>query len=124
MFARLSFLHVFYLGYSYCNSCTDYQAMMPRRQEGQTGYDPMNVCGYCIEFLNSVWSYLSSRSYHNVFAVTAAGRGQLRSLSLGKLKKYAEVYHIRIDRAVEKDDVIDGLFNARVSGYLGLSMKY
>ncbi|KAF9467771.1 hypothetical protein BDZ94DRAFT_1376408 [Collybia nuda] len=84
-------------GYSYCQNCTDYQAMMPRRQEGQTGYDPMNVCAYCIEFLT----------------ITAAGRGQLRSLSLGKLKKYVDAYNIRIDRAVEKDDLIDGIIGTR-----------
>lgn len=35
-------------------------------------------------------------------------------MPLGKLKKYADAYNIKIDRAVEKDDVIDGIVAARV----------
>lgn len=38
-------------GYSYCHSCTDFQALMPRAD--RSGYDPMPVCAYCIENLNS-----------------------------------------------------------------------
>lgn len=41
------------LGYSYCHSCTDYQALMPRTD--QDGYDSMNVCAYCIDFLTSTF---------------------------------------------------------------------
>jgi hypothetical protein len=40
------------LGYSYCHSCTDFQALMPRGGY-DAGYDSMNVCGFCIDFLNS-----------------------------------------------------------------------
>jgi len=47
--------------------------------------------------------------------VTAAGRNQLKAMSLGKLKRYLNVYNIRIDRAVEKDDLIDAITTARVS---------
>lgn len=36
-------------GYSYCSSCSNYQALMPR----DSGYDPVAVCAYCIEQLNS-----------------------------------------------------------------------
>ncbi|KAJ3709727.1 hypothetical protein C8R42DRAFT_636774 [Lentinula raphanica] len=85
-------------GYAYCNSCTDYQALMPRDPSaGQSGYDPMNVCAYCIEFLQ----------------ITASGKGALKNLPLSKLRKYAGAYNIRIDHAVEKDDVIDALLAAR-----------
>ncbi|KAF8155671.1 hypothetical protein B0H34DRAFT_789767 [Crassisporium funariophilum] len=85
-------------GYSYCHSCTDYQALMPRSgSERQTGYDVMPVCAFCIEFLT----------------ITAAGRTKLKSMSLGKLKEYMTAYNIKIDRAVEKDDIIDGLLAVR-----------
>lgn len=39
-------------GYSYCHSCSDYQALMPRRGN-ESGYDPVPVCGFCIELLQS-----------------------------------------------------------------------
>ncbi|KAK7018583.1 RING-finger domain-containing protein [Favolaschia claudopus] len=83
-------------GYSYCHSCTDYQGLMPRTGN-ETGYDMMNVCGYCIEFLN----------------ITASGRGQLKSMALAKLKKYITAYNIKADRAVEKDDLIDAIMAAK-----------
>jgi hypothetical protein len=47
----------FYLlvGYSYCSSCSDYQALMPR--EGRSaGFDPVPVCAFCIENLTSTSS--------------------------------------------------------------------
>ncbi|KAK7467315.1 hypothetical protein VKT23_004372 [Stygiomarasmius scandens] len=80
-------------GYAYCHNCTDYQALMPR----ESGYDSMNVCAFCIEMLQ----------------ITAAGKGQLKTFPLAKLKKYAAAYDIRIDHAVEKDDVVDVLVAAR-----------
>ncbi|KAK1219668.1 hypothetical protein PQX77_017619 [Marasmius sp. AFHP31] len=85
-------------GFMYCHNCTDYQALMPRSGgHGDSGYDLVNVCAFCIEFLQ----------------ITAAGRGQLKSLPLSKLKKYAGVYNIPISRAVEKDDIINALLSAR-----------
>ncbi|KAJ3916183.1 hypothetical protein F5877DRAFT_91894 [Lentinula edodes] len=85
-------------GYAYCQSCTDYQALMPRESSsGSSGYDPMNVCAFCIEFLQ----------------ITASGKGALKNLPLAKLRKYAGAYNIRIDHAVEKDDVIEALLTAR-----------
>ncbi|KAF5388946.1 hypothetical protein D9757_005155 [Collybiopsis confluens] len=97
-------------GYAYCHSCTDYQALMPRQPQGQgtssesleaassaPGYDSVNVCAFCIELLQ----------------MTAASRGMLRDLPLSKLKKYAAVYNIRIEHAVEKEDVIDAILGAR-----------
>jgi hypothetical protein len=39
-------------GYSYCMSCADYQALMPRRGTA-SGYDQVHVCAFCIEFLDS-----------------------------------------------------------------------
>ena len=47
-------------------------------------------------------------------AVTAAGRNSLKALPLGRLKKYVAAYGIRIDRAVEKDDIIDAIVAAKV----------
>ncbi|PPQ67757.1 hypothetical protein CVT24_002767 [Panaeolus cyanescens] len=84
-------------GYSYCHSCSDYQALMPRAGQDQSGYDPMHVCGFCIEFLT----------------ITAAGKAQLKAMPLSKLKKYVTAYNIKIDRAVEKDDLIDGILAAK-----------
>lgn len=43
-------------------------------------------------------------------------------MPLSKLKKYAAAYSIRIDHAVEKDDVIDALITARVRSCLGTWM--
>ncbi|KAF9477956.1 hypothetical protein BDN70DRAFT_836974 [Pholiota conissans] len=83
-------------GYSYCHSCSDYQALMPRTGV-DTGYDVMNVCAFCIEFLN----------------ITASGKNYLKSLPLAKLKRYINAYNIKIDRAVEKDDLIDAIITAR-----------
>nr|GAT52958.1 RING-finger domain-containing protein [Mycena chlorophos] len=86
-------------GYMYCHSCTDYQAMMPRSAtDGASGYDAVNVCAYCIEYLN----------------ITAGGRGLLRSLTLAKLKKYISAYNIKgAERAVEKDDLINAILAAK-----------
>ncbi|KAJ7033721.1 hypothetical protein C8F04DRAFT_614622 [Mycena alexandri] len=83
-------------GYLYCHSCTDYQGLMPRIGS-ETGYDAMNVCSYCVEYLT----------------ITAGGRGYLKSLSLSKLKKYITAYNIKADRAVEKDDLIDAILAAK-----------
>ncbi|KAF4564655.1 hypothetical protein EYR40_010822 [Pleurotus pulmonarius] len=83
-------------GYSYCHSCSDYLALMPR-SGNEAGYDAQSVCGYCIEYLN----------------ITAAGRGQLRSMPLGKLRKYVTAYNIRVGRVVEKDDLIDKIMSVR-----------
>ena len=38
------------LGYSYCQSCVDYQALMPRLGD-EPGHQVMSVCAFCIEFL-------------------------------------------------------------------------
>jgi hypothetical protein len=95
---------------------------MPR--PGSDGYDTMHVCGFCIEFLTSM-SFIARnferRFFENtlltcvfVRSVTAAGRNSLKALPLGKLKKYVASYGIRIDRAVEKDDIIDAIVAAKV----------
>ena len=55
-----------------------------------------------------------------LWSVTAAGRNALKSLPLGKLKKYAASYRIAIDRAVEKDDIIDAIMAVRVSSVIEL----
>lgn len=46
--------------------------------------------------------------------VTAGGKNYLKSLPLSKLRKYANAYNIKIDHAVEKEDVIEAVINARV----------
>ncbi|KAG5646718.1 hypothetical protein DXG03_002400 [Asterophora parasitica] len=70
---------------------------MMARGGPDAGYDASNVCAFCIEFLN----------------ITASGKGNLKALPLSKLKKYVDAYNIRIDRAVEKEDLIDGILKAR-----------
>ncbi|KAH8827370.1 hypothetical protein DL96DRAFT_1669924 [Flagelloscypha sp. PMI_526] len=84
-------------GYYYCHSCTDYQALMPRRAPNSNGYDMTHVCAFCIEVLN----------------VTAAGRSQLKAMSLSKLNKYMNSYGIKMEKAVEKDDLVNAIMNIR-----------
>ncbi|KAM5533395.1 hypothetical protein V8D89_012945 [Ganoderma adspersum] len=88
-------------GYSYCHSCADYQALMPRRGEsgpGSTvGYDPLPVCAFCIEMLQ----------------ITASGKGQLKQLPMAKLKKYAKAYNINVAGILEKDEFVDKLVATR-----------
>jgi len=55
------------IGYQYCSACSDYQALMPRYgtigadagtnlRTGSVGYDVVNVCAFCAEFLQSTSS--------------------------------------------------------------------
>ena len=46
--------------------------------------------------------------------VTAAGRGQLKTQPLSRLRKYVEAYDIQVNGAIEKDDYIDHIIRARV----------
>ncbi|KAF9787943.1 hypothetical protein BJ322DRAFT_1046120 [Thelephora terrestris] len=81
-------------GYSYCSSCAGYTALMPREN---SGYDPVSVCTFCIENLT----------------ITAGSRNHLKTLSLGKLKKYADAYNLRSDQVIEKDELVDRLMSYR-----------
>lgn len=85
---------------------------MPREN---SGYDPVPVCAFCIDNLTSGWT--SSRlPVHLIYCVATAGpRNYLKSLSLGKLKKYADAYNLRSDQIIEKDDLVDMLMSHRVS---------
>ncbi|KAH9003453.1 hypothetical protein EDB86DRAFT_3217998 [Lactarius hatsudake] len=85
-------------GFSYCSSCSDYQALMPREGSGGSGYDPVHVCAFCIENLN----------------ITAGGRNYLRGLSLARLKKYVDAYNIKTEGVLEKDDLIEKIIAVRV----------
>ncbi|KAH9981635.1 hypothetical protein BJV74DRAFT_79259 [Russula compacta] len=88
-------------GFSYCSSCSDYQALMPR--EGPSaGFDPVPVCAFCIENLT----------------ITAGGRGYLRNLSLARLKKYVDAYNIGAAGVLEKDDLIERIIAIRENGCL------
>lgn len=58
--------------------------------------------------------------YSVVCSVTAAGRTQLKSMPMSKLRNYINAYNISTERVVEKDDLIDALMKARVSGYANL----
>ncbi|VDC00168.1 unnamed protein product [Peniophora sp. CBMAI 1063] len=84
-------------GYNYCSSCTDYTALMPRADGDTTGWDPVPVCGFCIENLN----------------ITAGGRNYLRSLPLSRLKRYVTAYNIKTPPVLEKDDLIEAIIKAR-----------
>ncbi|KAL5522731.1 hypothetical protein ACEPAG_8749 [Sanghuangporus baumii] len=84
-------------GYSYCYSCSDYQALMPR-SGNDAGYDPMHVCAFCIQYLQ----------------ITAGGKALLRSLPLSKLKNYMQAYGLRVGAdVIEKDDIINAIIAAR-----------
>lgn len=67
---------------------------MPRENRG---YDPVPVCSFCVENLRT----------------TAGSRNYLKTLSLGKLKKYADAYNLRSDQVIEKDDLVDKLMSYR-----------
>ncbi|KAF9653516.1 hypothetical protein BDM02DRAFT_3087146 [Thelephora ganbajun] len=81
-------------GYLYCSTCAGYTALMPREN---SGYNPVPVCAFCIDNLTT----------------TAGSRNYLKSLSLGKLKKYADAYNLRSDQIIEKDDLVDRLMSYR-----------
>ncbi|KIJ24082.1 hypothetical protein M422DRAFT_275217 [Sphaerobolus stellatus SS14] len=88
-------------GYSYCSSCTDYQALMPRSGPNgtQAGYEPMPVCTNCAEKLT----------------VTASGRSALKEYSVQRLKAYMKAYNIQLPgAAVEKEELVQAIMRARV----------
>ncbi|TRM62035.1 hypothetical protein BD626DRAFT_570254 [Schizophyllum amplum] len=101
--------HCNHCGYSYCHSCSDYQALMPRetRSGGNAGYDVVQVCSFCIEFLNSAHRPPTHRP---------------RRPPLAKLKRYVTAYALRgAHSAVEKRDLVDLMVSARgQNGCLGL----
>ncbi|KAF8343111.1 uncharacterized protein EI90DRAFT_3150094 [Cantharellus anzutake] len=87
-------------GFSYCSTCSDHQALMPRSepQSGQPGYEAVPVCAYCIPNL----------------IVTASGRGQLRSMHVPHLRAYAKAYGLSLPQnALEKNEIIEAIFSAR-----------
>lgn len=55
------------------------------------------------------------RAHLTYCTVTAGSKNYLMSLSLGKLKKYADAYNLRFDQIIEKDDLVDKLISYRVS---------
>lgn len=88
---------------------------MPR----DNGYDPMSVCGFCIDYLTGESIVITSGSRSAdygviILSVTSAGRAQLKSMPMTRLRSYISAYNIRTDRVVEKDDLIDAIVRARV----------
>ncbi|CAE6411092.1 unnamed protein product, partial [Rhizoctonia solani] len=62
------------------------------------GFDPVDVCSYCIEVLK----------------VTAMGRASLRAMPLAHLKAYLNAYGLRAPpHAVEKEDYVRAVIDAR-----------
>lgn len=91
---------------------------MPREN---SGYDPVSVCAFCIDNLTSGSMFSGLGANLNCCAATAGSKSYLKSLSLGKLKKYADAYNLRSDQIIEKDDLVDKLMSYRVS--LDLRLK-
>ena len=85
---------------------------MPREN---SGYDPVPVCAFCIDNLTSGSTPSGLRANLISCAATAGSKSYLKSLSLGKLKKYADAYNLRSDQIIEKDDLVDRLVSYRVS---------
>ncbi|CAE6524129.1 unnamed protein product [Rhizoctonia solani] len=84
-------------GYQYCGSCCNHSALMPRIGV-YNGFDPVDVCSYCIEVLK----------------VTAMGRASLRAMPLAHLKAYLNAYGLRGPaHAVEKEDYVRAVLDAR-----------
>jgi hypothetical protein len=84
---------------------------MPR---DNAGYDPVPVCAFCIDNLTSESAFSGLRAHLIYYAATAGSRHYLKSLPLGKLKKYADAYNLRSDQIIEKDDLVDRLMSYRV----------
>ncbi|KAF8609177.1 hypothetical protein BDV93DRAFT_134715 [Ceratobasidium sp. AG-I] len=83
--------------YQYCSTCCNHGALMPRIGV-YNGFDPVDVCSYCIEVLR----------------VTAMGRTQLRAMPLSHLKAYIKAYGLAApSHAVEKDDYVRTIMDAR-----------
>jgi hypothetical protein len=88
---------------------------MPR--EGPSaGFDPVPVCGFCIENLTSTsfFARLDIVFDNEMQSVTAGGRAYLRNLSLARLKRYVDAYNIKADDVLEKDDLIEKIIAIRV----------
>ncbi|CAE6420720.1 unnamed protein product [Rhizoctonia solani] len=84
-------------GYQYCSSCCNHSALMPRIGV-YNGFDPVDVCSYCIEVLK----------------VTAMGRASLRAMPLAHLKAYLSAYGLSgPSHAVEKEDYVRAVLDAR-----------
>ncbi|KAG1745318.1 hypothetical protein EDB19DRAFT_1874329 [Suillus lakei] len=83
-------------GYSYCASCADYQALMPRRG-ASSGYDQVHVCAFCSELLN----------------ITASSKYQLKCLPLSKLRRYVDAYNISVKGPIDKNDLVDAIIAAK-----------
>ena len=82
---------------------------MPR---GRSGYDTVPVCAFCIDNLTSEW--ISSGRVHLTYsAVTAGSRNYMKSLSLSKLKKYADAYNLQLGQIIEKDELVNKLMSFR-----------
>ena len=47
--------------------------------------------------------------------VTAGGRNYLKSLPLARLREYVDAYNIKVDRIIEKDDIVLRIMAARVN---------
>lgn len=92
---------------------------MPR---DHSGYNPVPVCAFCIENLTSGSTSFGFRTHLICCAATAGSRNYLKSLSLGKLKKYADAYNLRSDQIIEKDDLVDKLMAYRVSLVVPISI--
>ena len=97
---------------------------MPRRGPAQ-GYDAAPVCAFCFEMLNGMCSpvYHTPKLYSTVLLyfpgllscpVTALGRAQLRSLPLGRLRRYIDAYNIQIKNPIDKNDLVDAAMAVRV----------
>ncbi|KIM24251.1 hypothetical protein M408DRAFT_331884 [Serendipita vermifera MAFF 305830] len=97
-------------GFAYCGSCCDHQALCPRSDAGyRPGYETVLVCTYCIDMLS----------------ITACGKSQLRGMPVGRLRNYLEAYGIKPKSAIEKDDLIEAIIDARgLNGCLSYEQEH
>ncbi|KAG8894045.1 hypothetical protein FRB99_001553, partial [Tulasnella sp. 403] len=75
----------------------DLQDIQEHKQGSESGYDGVNVCSFCIDYLT----------------VTASARNQLRALPVSKLKAYLKAFNIPNPGALEKDDIVQAVLDAR-----------
>ena len=95
---------------------------MPRGGHA-SGWDPVPVCAFCVQFLTSMCSVSVTRQclfpydlISRPLLVTAGGKAYLRTQSIARLKAYIQAYGLRLGgNVIEKDDVIDAIMAVRVS---------
>lgn len=77
--------------------------------QGQFSY--AHIVLICLAVCDSL--YHDATSTHTN-TVTACGKSQLRSMPVGRLRNYLDAYGIKPKSAIEKENLIEAIIDARV----------